>query len=62
MNGLQVAAALREIDPGVHIILLTGSAPALTGSRARECGVDQLLHKPIALADLRTAVDGALRA
>jgi two-component system, NarL family, capsular synthesis sensor histidine kinase RcsC len=56
MNGLEVAAALRGIDPGVRIILLTGSAPALTAGRARESGVT-LLHKPIALRDLKAAVD-----
>jgi len=61
MNGLEVAAALRTIDPGVRVILLTGSAPALTAGRARESGVDTLLHKPIALADLKTAVDAACR-
>jgi two-component system response regulator MprA len=61
MNGLQVAAALREMDPAVQIILLTGSAPALTVGRARESGVDQLLHKPIALADLKAAVDATRR-
>jgi len=61
MNGLEVAAALRTIDPGVRVILLTGSAPALTAGRARESGVDTLLHKPIALADLKIAIDAACR-
>ncbi|HEU4371730.1 MAG TPA: response regulator [Methylomirabilota bacterium] len=61
MNGLEVAAALRTIDPGVRVILLTGSAPALTAGRARQSGVNTLLHKPIALADLKTAIDAACR-
>ena len=61
MNGLQVASALRSLDPGVHIVMLTGSAPTLSADRAREAGVDTLLHKPIALGDLKAAVDAACR-
>jgi DNA-binding response OmpR family regulator len=60
MNGLEVVTALRTIDPLINIILLTGSAPGLTPARAREMGVT-LLNKPIALRDLKTAVDAACR-
>jgi two-component system capsular synthesis sensor histidine kinase RcsC len=60
MNGLEVVTALRTIDPLINIILLTGSAPSLTAARAREMGVT-LLHKPIALGDLKAAVDAACR-
>ena len=60
MNGLEVVTALRTIDPLINIILLTGSAPSLTTARAREMGVT-LLHKPIALGDLKAAVDAACR-
>jgi CheY-like chemotaxis protein len=56
MNGFEVVIALRTIDPSVRIIMLTGSAPEQTAGRARESGVT-LLHKPIALTDLKTAVD-----
>jgi two-component system capsular synthesis sensor histidine kinase RcsC len=62
MNGLEVAAALRTIDADVPVILLTGSAPALTSRRARESGINILLHKPIALADLKSAIDAATAA
>jgi DNA-binding response OmpR family regulator len=60
MNGLEVVTALRTIDPLINIILLTGSAPSLTAARAREMGVT-LLQKPIALGDLKAAVDAACR-
>jgi two-component system, NarL family, capsular synthesis sensor histidine kinase RcsC len=60
MNGFEVAAALRTLDPEVRIILLTGSAPNLTAKQAREAGVT-LLHKPVALRDLKAAVDAACR-
>jgi CheY-like chemotaxis protein len=62
MNGLQVATEIRMLDPEVQIILLTGSAPALTDNCARESGVTTLLHKPIALADLKVAIDAACSA
>jgi two-component system capsular synthesis sensor histidine kinase RcsC len=62
MNGLEVAAALRALDGEVRIIMLTGSAPSLTSNRARESGVTTLLHKPIALGDLKAAVDAACSA
>jgi DNA-binding response OmpR family regulator len=58
MNGFEVASVLRTIDPAVKIIMLTGSAPQLTAGRAREAGLT-LLHKPIALSDLKAAVDAA---
>jgi DNA-binding response OmpR family regulator len=60
MNGLEVITALRTLDPLLNIILLTGSAPSLTAGRAREMGVT-LLHKPVALRELKAAVDAACR-
>ena len=58
MNGFEVIAALRTIDPAVRVIMLTGSAPAQTAGQARASGIT-LLHKPIALGDLKAAVDAA---
>jgi DNA-binding response OmpR family regulator len=61
MNGFEVASALRMIDPAVKIIMLTGSAPEVTVGRARDSGLT-LLHKPIALGELKAAVDAACQA
>jgi CheY-like chemotaxis protein len=58
MNGFEVVAALRTINPAVPVIMLTGSAPAQTAGQARASGIT-LLHKPIALGDLKAAVDAA---
>jgi DNA-binding response OmpR family regulator len=58
MNGFEVVRALRSLDPAIRIILLTGSAPHLTQAQAREMGLT-LLHKPIALIELKAAVDAA---
>lgn len=60
MNGFEVVAALRTLDPTIKVILLTGSAPDLTTTRAREMGLT-LLFKPVALADLKAALDAACR-
>lgn len=60
MNGFEVVAALRTMDPDARIIMLTGSAPELTTGRARDSGIT-LLHKPIALHELKAAVDAACR-
>lgn len=59
MSGLEVAAALRTLDAGVQIIMLTGSAPSLSSDQARASGISMLLHKPVALAALKAAVDAA---
>jgi DNA-binding response OmpR family regulator len=61
MNGFEVVTALRALDPAARIILLTGSAPNITARQAREMGLT-LLHKPVALVDLKAAVDAAWRA
>jgi CheY-like chemotaxis protein len=61
MNGFEVATALRIIDPSIAIIMLTGSAPELTARRAEESGLT-LLRKPIALRELKAAIDTACNA
>ena len=61
MNGFEVVTALRTLDPTIRVILLTGSAPDLTVTRAREMGLT-LLHKPVALVELKAAVDAACKA
>jgi DNA-binding response OmpR family regulator len=61
MNGFEVVTALRALDPAIKVILLTGSAPDLTVTRAREMGLT-LLHKPVALVELKAAVDAACKA
>ena len=61
MDGFEVVDALRTIDPQVRVIMLTGSAAEMTVGRARESGVT-LLHKPIALQELKAAVDAVCEA
>ncbi len=59
MSGWEVAEAVRSASPGAPVILVTGSATDLDAQRADALGVT-ILHKPVPLADLRTAVRQAL--
>lgn len=54
MTGHEVARALRERDPSVYLIALTGSTRSEDRTRAFDSGFDQFLMKP---ADNRTLLD-----
>jgi YesN/AraC family two-component response regulator len=54
MNGLQLASAVRRIDPNKSVILLTGFA---LGSEQQPKVVDCVLKKPL----VREELQGALR-
>ncbi len=60
MTGLMLAAHLRQIRPGLPIILMTGYSASLTPTQLAEAGVRQLLLKPITLSSLASAVQAAL--
>jgi len=55
MSGMQLAAAVKDQDPGVPVILLTGFGDETDG-RALPAGVDLVLGKPISPSDLRDAI------
>ena len=62
MDGIALALAAARDHPAVAILLMTGYAD----QRERAHGLDALIHdvltKPFSLADMRSAVDGALMA
>jgi len=62
MDGIALALAAARDHPAVTILLMTGYAD----QRERAHGLDALIHdvltKPFSLADMRSAVDGALAA
>jgi CheY-like chemotaxis protein len=62
MDGIALALAAARDYPDLVILLMTGFAD----QRERACGLDALIHdiltKPFALADLRRAVDEAIKA
>ncbi len=62
MTGILLASQLRQIRPGLPIILMTGYSVSLTPEVLETAGVRQLLLKPINLHSLGTAVHAALAA
>ena len=60
MTGLLLASQLRQIRPGLPVILMTGHAGSLTPERVEAAGVCQLLLKPTTIHSLGTAVHAAL--
>lgn len=60
LGGWDFAARLRSIDPVLPLIMLTGSAPGDDDlRRVREAGIT-VLHKPVQLPQLQTALTEAL--
>jgi len=62
MTGLELASKLREIQPGLPILLTTGFSLAITADRLKAAGIHQLLVKPVDFHSLALAVDAALAA
>jgi signal transduction histidine kinase len=60
MNGVQLAAAIKELAPGTPVILLTGFGEEMLALGESPGGVDLVLGKPVTAADLRRAVFGVL--
>ncbi len=55
VSGWQVVEAIRAQEPGVAVVVMTGSPTRGDGDRARERGV-ALLEKPFQLRELRTVI------
>ena len=62
MNGVALAAKIREVRPDVPIILCTGFNDIITDQEARSKGVTGLIFKPVGTADLDMAIGAALKA
>ncbi|MCP4690339.1 MAG: response regulator, partial [Desulfobacterales bacterium] len=62
IDGVQVAARLREIRPGPRMILYTGFHREGLRTRAAQAGVAEILHKPLNRMELAIAIRKALDA
>ncbi len=62
MTGLELAAELHFIRPGLPILLMTGYSLSLTATRVAAAGIRQLLLKPTTMHALGAAVHAALAA
>jgi signal transduction histidine kinase len=56
VNGDQLAALIKELQPREPVIMLTGFADMLTGTDKPSKNVDFVLSKPARLEDLRNAI------
>lgn len=52
MDGLETLKLLKENNPDIHVILLTGYATAEKGIRAMLSGAEEVLEKPSHIEDL----------
>ncbi|MEE9124052.1 MAG: ATP-binding protein [candidate division NC10 bacterium] len=61
LTGLEVARKIREIYPGVKIVLCTGWNAALNQAEKETSGIDRMLEKPFRLDKLMHVVNDLLR-
>jgi CheY-like chemotaxis protein len=62
MTGLEMAALVRQLDPAIPIVLITGWASSLTPAAVAAAGISRVLAKPFPLEELATCMrllDGA---
>lgn len=59
LSGPRLAQEAKRLDPGTHVVLLTGQRPGLDGRHALPEGVDEVLGKPVRAAELRAALGRA---
>lgn len=55
MSGLEMAAVVRQTDPTIPIILITGDAYTLESEAVTRAGITRVLPKPIKLNELLNA-------
>ena len=46
MNGLEVLARLRQVDPGAKVLVVTADIQTSTSNEAKVCGASGMLNKP----------------
>ncbi|MCA9659594.1 MAG: response regulator [Myxococcales bacterium] len=56
VDGFEVLAWLRQRNPDLPVLLVTGLGGAEVAERALALGADRVLRKPLGLAELRRAV------
>lgn len=62
MDGLEVLAALKAVDPGVNVLILSSIVQPEIEARAAELGARGVLEKPYDEARIRAVVDEVLGA
>lgn len=60
MNGLDILRQIKELEPAVKVILITGRGSAQLAVDAMKAGAYDYLHKPLVLDELKLLIDKAL--
>jgi len=61
MNGDEVARKAQEIQPGIHIIMLTGFGDIMKDSGECPLGVDRIMTKPVTFSELNRIMASVMR-
>ncbi len=59
MSGLDVLEKIKEFDPTIEVIMLTGHGSAGSGIEAKEKGAFDYVMKPLDIADLLEIIEAA---
>ncbi len=62
MNGLELAAMVREHHPGTPVVMVTGEIKSDVEEKAATAGISKVLSKPINLQSLMEVVKSSLNA
>jgi len=60
VDGWAVAASVKSLSPGTHIVMLTGWAGEIAPADFKQRGVDVVLSKPCSRAELESAIGSLL--
>jgi DNA-binding NtrC family response regulator len=60
MNGIETLVALKQRDPSLEVLVVTGYASEQTAAECIRLGAYGYLRKPFEIAELRPLIDGAL--
>jgi DNA-binding NtrC family response regulator len=60
MNGIETLVALKQRDPSMEVVVVTGYASEQTAAECIRLGAYGYLRKPFEIAELRPLIDGAL--
>ncbi len=56
MGGAQLAREIKKIDPSIRILLISGYVGEGEAEELRKMGIDEVLHKPFGLEELKKAL------
>ena len=60
LNGIEMLAALRKVDPAVKVVMLTGQGSVDLAVKAMKLGATDFLTKPVVLEKMRVLIDKLL--